>query len=48
MVLNVVVIIIGILLMIRNLVSTQAFNIGLALTILGLTNILIIRSIDTD
>ena len=44
-VLNVIVILIGVLLMLRNLVGSQAFNIGLALTILGLSIILITREI---
>ena len=45
-VLNVMVILIGVLLMLRNLVASLAFNIGLALTLLGLSIILIIRDIN--
>ena len=45
-VLNVIVILIGVLLMLRNLVGTQAFNFGLAFTILALSIILIIREIN--
>ena len=43
--LNVIVILIGVLLMLGNLVASPAFNIGLALTILALSIILITREI---
>ena len=42
---NVIVILIGILLMFGNLVASPAFNIGLALTIIGVSIILITREI---
>ena len=45
-VLNVIVIFIGVFLMLRNLVGTQAFNFGLAFSILGLSIILITREIN--
>ena len=44
-VLNVIVILIGVLLMFGNLVASPAFNIGLALTIIGSSIILITREI---
>jgi hypothetical protein len=44
--LNVIVILIGVLLMLRNLVASPVFNIGVAITILGLSIILIIREIN--
>lgn len=46
-VLNIAVILVGILLMLRNIVSSQAFNIGLALTFLALSIILLSREVDT-
>ncbi len=45
MALNVIVILIGVLEMLGNLVGSLAFNIGLALTFLGLSIILIAREI---
>ena len=45
-VLNVIVILMGMFLMLRNLVGSQAFNFGLAFTILGLSIILITREIN--
>jgi hypothetical protein len=45
-VLNAIVILVGVLLMLRNLVASPAFNIGLALAILGVTVILITREIN--
>jgi hypothetical protein len=46
MVLNLVVVLIGLLLMLRNLVSSTAFNIGLALTFLSLSIFLITKEIN--
>ena len=45
-VLNVIVILIGVMLMLRNLVASPAFNFGLAFTLLGLSIILITREIN--
>ena len=43
--LNVIIILIGVMQMLGNLVASPAFNIGLALTLLGLSIILIAREI---